>query len=250
MGGFRRILVRLDAPTRREYCVSALENELSAVCKQLRACAAALAQAKQVEDATKQLEASVPGGSARVASPTVQALLAQLEGLQQRGLQPFLTLCAAAEAPTSTPSKPKRQRKASVAEDDRDDKDAGGKRKRSDARAVVHELDALLAEQPATGEAASKSVELVRRFLELLPEQQDKHAGFWSERLKQRVVLPVVQQVWLAKDVPPATLEQNREYVAWLVDQLQSAGRARPHLAPLCRYVAPSKRVIGPHRFH
>ncbi|ETL44717.1 hypothetical protein L916_05021, partial [Phytophthora nicotianae] len=58
VSGFKRILVRLDEGTRRKYCCRALEQDLQNVKNQMRACTAAMAEAKQVEDATRKLHAS------------------------------------------------------------------------------------------------------------------------------------------------------------------------------------------------
>ncbi|EEY54057.1 uncharacterized protein PITG_07767 [Phytophthora infestans T30-4] len=58
VSGFKRILVRLDEATRRKYCCRALEQDLQHVKSQMRSCTASMAEAKQVEDATRKLHAS------------------------------------------------------------------------------------------------------------------------------------------------------------------------------------------------
>uniref|UniRef100_H3GLZ8 Uncharacterized protein n=1 Tax=Phytophthora ramorum TaxID=164328 RepID=H3GLZ8_PHYRM len=75
LSGFRRILVRLDEGTRRKYCCQALEQDLQRAKGEMDACAAAMAQVKQVEDATRRLEA---GQRAAVS----EELLVELEAMQ------------------------------------------------------------------------------------------------------------------------------------------------------------------------
>ncbi|EGZ09581.1 hypothetical protein PHYSODRAFT_522836 [Phytophthora sojae] len=58
VSGFKRILVRLDEGTRRKYCCRALEEDLQHVKSRVRVCAEAMAQARQVQDATRKLHAS------------------------------------------------------------------------------------------------------------------------------------------------------------------------------------------------
>ncbi|TDH72070.1 hypothetical protein CCR75_008663 [Bremia lactucae] len=58
ISGFKRILVRLDESTRRKYCCRALEEDLQHAKRQMRACAAAMAEAKEVDEATRKLHAS------------------------------------------------------------------------------------------------------------------------------------------------------------------------------------------------
>ncbi|KAG3112627.1 hypothetical protein PI124_g17743 [Phytophthora idaei] len=77
VSGFKRILVRLDEGTRRKYCCRALEQDLQHVKSQMRACTAAMGEAKQVEDATRKLHASQR-------APVSSELLDELEMLQRQ----------------------------------------------------------------------------------------------------------------------------------------------------------------------
>ncbi|KAG6582845.1 Histone deacetylase [Phytophthora cinnamomi] len=77
LSGFKRILVRLDEGTRRKYCCRALEEDLQHVKGGVRSCADAMAQARQVQDATRKLHAS------QRAAVSME-LLAALETLQTR----------------------------------------------------------------------------------------------------------------------------------------------------------------------
>ncbi|KAG6964530.1 hypothetical protein JG687_00005926 [Phytophthora cactorum] len=77
VSGFKRILVRLDEGTRRKYCCRALEQDLQHVKSEMRACTAAMGEAKQVEDATRKLHASQR-------APVSSELLDELEMLQRQ----------------------------------------------------------------------------------------------------------------------------------------------------------------------
>ncbi|CAH0480019.1 unnamed protein product [Peronospora belbahrii] len=75
--GFKCLLIRLDEDTRRKYCCEAIEEDLQHVKDQMRACKTAMAEVKQIQDATLKLHATQ---RAVVSSE----LLFELETLQTR----------------------------------------------------------------------------------------------------------------------------------------------------------------------
>ncbi|CEG40714.1 uncharacterized protein PHALS_10898 [Plasmopara halstedii] len=58
LSGFKRILLQLDESIRLKCCSHALQEDLQSVLTQVHACASAMEEAKQVEDATSKLHAS------------------------------------------------------------------------------------------------------------------------------------------------------------------------------------------------
>ncbi|OWZ20716.1 hypothetical protein PHMEG_0004831 [Phytophthora megakarya] len=79
MSGFKRILVRLDEGTRHKYCSRALEEDLQRVQSQMHACVASMAEAKQVEDATRKLHASQRAPVSSDVLVSLETLLHELE---------------------------------------------------------------------------------------------------------------------------------------------------------------------------
>lgn len=198
-GGFRRLLQRLDARTRREFCVGALAEEAKLVAAQLRACAAALAQAQQVEDATRQL-------ATRGASRSVRIQLQELAAVDRRAVAGLERLFRAVKGDEEGKS--------------------DGKKRRADARTVVHEVEALLGEERGA-ETAERSVALVRCFVDLMPEEKeaDKHRAFWTDKLKDRVVRPVLEKM------------EEMQACKRLKEQLKAARSRLPYAAPTFRYI-------------
>ncbi|POM67105.1 Hypothetical protein PHPALM_16949 [Phytophthora palmivora] len=77
--GFKRILVRLDEGTRRKYCSRALEEDLQRVKSQMRACGAAMAETKQVDDATRKLHSSQRAVVSNELLSSLETLLKEIE---------------------------------------------------------------------------------------------------------------------------------------------------------------------------
>uniref|UniRef100_A0AAV1VHA4 Uncharacterized protein n=1 Tax=Peronospora matthiolae TaxID=2874970 RepID=A0AAV1VHA4_9STRA len=79
LSGFKRILVHLDDDTRRKYCCRAVEEDLKHVEGQVRSCLASMAEVKQVQDATRKLQASQQTAVSSELLTELETLQVQLE---------------------------------------------------------------------------------------------------------------------------------------------------------------------------
>lgn len=221
VGGFKRILVRLEADTRRRYCSGALAEELQGVETQLVACVDALKQAKQVEDATKQIEVAAPDHKARVASPTVQVLLRELGEIQEKFQRSFEALQAPQESGNSESDEDKSKTPPSKSTD------LLTERHKIKAQAKLRQLEAELENQDSKNLEPAK--ELLAQFLaQLPPDSEHLIKKFWS-RLVSKAVKPFRKAVL-------AATKPKRKLLVWLIDELKTTGVSRPYVLETCRW--------------
>ncbi|CAH0493215.1 unnamed protein product [Peronospora farinosa] len=86
--GFKRILLRLDESTRRKYCCRAVEEDLQHMKNQMQACEAAMAEVKQVQDATLKLAANQRAAVSSELLGNLETLQLQLEMSLNKVFQP------------------------------------------------------------------------------------------------------------------------------------------------------------------
>ena len=86
--GFKRILLRLDESTRRKYCCRAVEEDLQHVKSQMQACKAAMAEVKQVQDATLKVAAKQRTAVSSELLGTFETLQVQFETSINKLVQP------------------------------------------------------------------------------------------------------------------------------------------------------------------
>ncbi|CAI5745929.1 unnamed protein product [Peronospora destructor] len=87
--GYKRILLRLDTSTRRKYCCRAIEKDLQHVESQMQACEAAMAEVKQVQDATLKLAANQRTAVSSELLVDLETLQLQLETSLSKLFQPY-----------------------------------------------------------------------------------------------------------------------------------------------------------------
>ncbi|KAG7391853.1 hypothetical protein PHYBOEH_006544 [Phytophthora boehmeriae] len=169
--GFKRILVRLDDNTRRKYCCRALEEDLCAVKTQMSACVDAMAEVRQVEDASRKLDAK---NDARLRSD----LLSELEALQ-------LQLEKAATALFTLGGN------ADVKEEDsvQVDEDAS---KFQEAKALAKQI--LQTDNLEDIEGAVDKVKQLERLMPEVATVEDKRQRWWKKHVQKAIdhVLEIV----------------------------------------------------------
>ncbi|RLN49625.1 hypothetical protein BBJ28_00002642 [Nothophytophthora sp. Chile5] len=218
--GFKRILVRLDDTTRRKYCCRALEEDLQDVKREMRACVAAMAQARQVEDATRKLEAN----HGRPASVSVTALLTDLDSLQSR-LQ-----SAATALVTDSPHEATQGEDAADAHDKPLVKEEAEEEEAAAKPRVYQEAKALFRQITQCGdpEQLETSLDLAKQFVRLIPETAEmaaKKQRWWKSHV-QKLVLHVLPWVLAHSEKQPKLLRL-----------LKKATAKCPDLEELARYV-------------
>ncbi|KAG7380315.1 hypothetical protein PHYPSEUDO_007327 [Phytophthora pseudosyringae] len=177
VSGFKRILVRLDEGTRRKYCCRALEEDLQRVKSQVRACAAAVAEAKQVEDATRKLHASQ---RAAVSSE----LLAELETLQ-RQLETTTTRLISGRTAQNGTLNVAEEVKAETAETAEPAETSTFHAAKTLARQIVLSQEL---------ETAVHQIRQLERLMPVLKEEDDKKTKWWKKHV-QKVVAHTLELV-------------------------------------------------------
>ncbi|KAI9916456.1 hypothetical protein PsorP6_016824 [Peronosclerospora sorghi] len=180
LSGFKRILLRLDEPTRRKYCCQAVEEELEHVQTQLQSCLAAMANVKQVHDATLKLNPTTTPCAA-ISSERV----ATLDALRTRLEKAVHTLCKAHTDALGTASdaSPGRVKTKEIEEEDTGD----------DHRATTRAGQArkLVAKQIVSSHELETVVRGIRQLERLMPDAwpDDEHEErtWWTKHVVQVV---------------------------------------------------------------
>ncbi|RLN32621.1 hypothetical protein BBJ28_00000427 [Nothophytophthora sp. Chile5] len=234
--GFKRILVRLDDATRRKYCCRALEEDLQDVKREMRACAAAMAQARQVEDATRKLEAN----HGRPASANVTALLTELDSLQSR-LQSAATALVTDSLHEATQGEDTADKhdKPLVKEEAEEEEDAVKPGVYQEAKALLRQIT-----QCDDPEQLEASLDLAKQFIRLIPETADmvaKKQRWWKNHV-QNLVLHLLPWVATHSEKQPKLLRLLKKATAKCPDLEEWARKTEKDMAESTSRLASSAK--------